>query len=141
MGTGVALLKGEMSPTSRSLNLLRKESWLVAVVEKWIPGANIRRDLFGFADLLAFHPTQKRFLLVQTTTAAHLANRLNKVKSRAEAGQWSAAGGLIEVHGWALKNGRWEVKRVALIEGMMAVVVADPPRQRRPKKWGQPVLF
>ncbi len=129
-----------MSPTTRSLALLRREGWLPAVVEKWLPRVNLRRDLWHFADLLAVHPGQRRFLLVQTTTLGNLAARLKKVKSRAEAGQWLAAGGLIEVHGWCLRNGRWCCKRVKL-RADDATIIADPPRQRRRSKWQQMDLF
>jgi len=42
-----------MSPTTLTLRYLRRAGYLVDVAERWIIGANIRRDLFGCIDLLA----------------------------------------------------------------------------------------
>lgn len=127
-----------MSPTARSLALLRHEGWQVAVVERWIPGANVRADLWHFADVLACHPRERRFLLVQATTVAHIGQRLAKVRARPEAAAWLEAGGSIEVHGWCLRNGRWHLRRVELRpQDMAPVVMATPPRQRRQSRWQQ----
>jgi hypothetical protein len=48
-----------MAPTARSLKLLRDTGHAVGVVESWVPGANVRRDLFGFADLLAVQRVER----------------------------------------------------------------------------------
>jgi len=39
------------------MEALREKGFHCGVVERWIPGANIRRDLFGFIDVLAVTPT------------------------------------------------------------------------------------
>lgn len=39
--------------TQRTLNLLRKRGYAADVVERWIPGANQRRDFLGIIDILA----------------------------------------------------------------------------------------
>jgi hypothetical protein len=119
------------SPTARTLAYLRRGGWLAAVVESWVPGANVRRDLFGFADLLACHPRDGMFLLVQTTTADHVAHRLAKAKRRPELTLWLRAGGLFEVHGWARdRGGRWSVRRVAVRAEDLAEIVIEAPRRR-----------
>lgn len=121
-----------MSPTARSLALLRKAGFLPAVVERWIPGANVRADLWHFGDVLAVHAASRAFVIVQVTTLGHLAARLAKARARPELGTWLAAGGQFEVHGWTLRNGRWACKRVAVRAGdLEAVAIALPPRQRR----------
>ena len=48
------------------------------VVERWIPGANIRRDLFGIADLLCIKEGSKP-LLVQVTSTG-VSTRIKKIK-------------------------------------------------------------
>ncbi len=53
-------------------------------------------------------------LLVQTTTADHLAARRCKVQASAAARLWLRAGGRIELHGWELRAGRLSCRRVAL---------------------------
>ena len=95
-----------MTPTARTLAHLRRLGYLAAVVELWIPGATVRRDLFGFADVLAVHPRDRLFLLVQATTTDHAAHRLGKAKARPELLAWLKAGGAFEVHGWTRRAGQ-----------------------------------
>ena len=121
-----------ISPTARTLAYLRKQGYLAAVVEKWVPGANIRQDLFGFADILAVYPGKvwqpssgsgsstvvksKEFLLVQTTTAGNFSSRMKKAKGRPELGIWLQAGGKFEVHGWSKgPDGKWKVRVVMVM--------------------------
>jgi hypothetical protein len=42
-----------MTPTQRSLKALRELGYLVEVVEKWNSFTRTRKDLWGWADLLA----------------------------------------------------------------------------------------
>ena len=73
-----------MSPTARSLSWLRREGFIVAVVEKWNPFAGIRQDVWGIADVLACHPRDRLILLVQTTSASNVSHRLQKARARPE---------------------------------------------------------
>jgi hypothetical protein len=100
-----------MSPTGRSLAHLRDAGYVAEVVERWIPGANVRRDLFGFGDLLAIRAGE--VLLVQVTTGDHVAHRLAKIAEAEHVGAVRAAGIRIVVHGWR-KNaaGRWTLREV-----------------------------
>jgi hypothetical protein len=130
-----------MTPTARTLALLRRSGYTAAVVECWIPGANVRRDLFGFADVLAVAVHREpRFLLVQCTTSGHVAGRLAKAKGRSELRTWLSAGGAFEVWGWAKRGRTWTVRRVAVQGIDLANVLVDvvPRRRRRPR---QPELF
>lgn len=105
-----------MTPTQRSLDLLRKEGWTAAVVERWNPHARIRQDLFGFADLIAMRPGDQP-LLVQTTSGGNFAARISKILDEPLAALAVASGFQIEVHGWRkLKadKGRWSCRREAL---------------------------
>lgn len=88
------------TPTERSLKYLRKNGWRCAVVEKWNPAIKRRNDLFGFGDILAIKDDQT--LIVQTTSASHVAERITKiVEDCAEAlADVRKAGWLIHVHGW-----------------------------------------
>jgi hypothetical protein len=129
------------SPTARTLELLRKSGYVAESVEKWIPGANIRRDLFGMADVLAVHPHRRpAFLLVQATTRPNVGARLKKARARPELAAWLRAGGAFEVWGWFRRGKRWEVHRAALrAEDLAAVVIQVQPRTRR--RPVQPGLF
>jgi hypothetical protein len=116
------------------LTYLRRAGFLVAVVESWVPHANVRRDLWSFADVLAVHPRDSLFMLVQVTTAGHVAHRLAKAKGRPELAAWLKAGGRFEVHGWAQRNGRWQLRRVEVRGDDLATVVLSAPWPRRARK-------
>jgi hypothetical protein len=88
-----------MSPTARSLAHLRRSGYVACVVERWLPRLKVKLDVWHFADLLACHPGKREVVLVQTTTADHLAARLAKTKRQPEAAAWLAAGGKVLLHG------------------------------------------
>ena len=99
------------SPTSRTLDKLRADGWLVAVVEKYNPHARIRQDLFGFVDVLAVR--QGETLAVQATSRSNVASRVSKIAEHGNTAAVRAAGWRIEVWGWAKdKSGRWDVRIV-----------------------------
>lgn len=93
------------SPTARSLDRCRKEGWLAAVVEKWIPQTRRRLDLFGFGDLVALDG-QPGCLMIQATSTGNAADRVAKIVGPCEenARAWLEAGNRIEVWGWAKRS-------------------------------------
>src|SRR4051794_7045540 len=119
-----------MTPAARSLKYLRKEGFIACAIERWIPVANIHADAFGFGDLLAAHPERKIVLLAQSTSIDHVAHRLTKAKGKPELAAWLRAGGTFEVHGWCLRGGRWQVKRIAVQAGDLESVVLAMPKRR-----------
>ena len=97
------------SPTSRSLAKLRKEGWLVAVVERWNPYAKIRQDLFGFIDLVAIKGDIT--LAVQCTSGDNVSARITKIQSLQAAATWlESSTRNIVVHGWRKVGARGERK-------------------------------
>ncbi len=100
------------SPTQRSLQFLRDQGYLVAVVERWNPHARLRQDLFGWIDLLAIRDGET--LAVQTTASA-VAARVKKITEAASLPTIRKAGWRIFVHGWR-KNaaGRYVLRVVDL---------------------------
>lgn len=96
-----------MSPTALTLRQLRSMDYpLVEVVERWIPGANVRRDLFGFIDILAIS-ADGEVLAVQATTKSNMVSRIRKIADSDAVGIVRAANWTIEVWGWYKKDGRW----------------------------------
>jgi hypothetical protein len=87
--------------------------------------------LFRFADVLAAHPVRREIVLVQVTTAGHLAHRLEKVKNIPELPALLAAGFKVALHGWTRFG---DERRVKIIEVATAelppMVVCDLPRRR-----------
>lgn len=100
-----------MSPTARTLAVLRERGYTAEVVERWIPGANIRRDLFGFIDVLGIRNNE--VLGVQTTSDSHVAERIKKISESDNLAAVRKAGIAIHVHGWRkAANGRWTLREV-----------------------------
>ncbi len=106
-----------MTPTQRSLQKLRGEGWYVAVVEHWNQFAKVRKDLFGFIDLLAIRGQQT--LAVQTTTGSNVAERVAKIKATQAFSFWDSPTRQTVVHGWRKvgprgKRKTWECREVWL---------------------------
>ena len=89
--------------TLASRKMLESDNWTVGTVESQIPHTFIRRDLYGFADLIAMSPTRGIMLVQVTGSIGNRSNflaRVRKIKASAEAGIWLASGGRIQVHSW-----------------------------------------
>lgn len=116
-----------MTPTARTLALLRRSHYVAGVVERWIPRANVRKDLFGVIDIVAIRRGETGVLGIQATSMANVSARVAKAKTKGELRTWLACGNRFEVWGW---RGR-EVKRVALTGDDLAAAVMAVPRRRR----------
>lgn len=109
-----------ISLVSRSLAELHKRGGPVDKSERWIPGANIRRDLFNLFDLvwLAMSTDNQagQIVGIQVTDNHNLAAHMAKIKSNPITKQWIAAGGGITVHAWAKMGARGKRKTWVLHE-------------------------
>lgn len=106
------------SPTQRSLAECKKRGWPAYVVEKWIPGARIRKDAFGFGDVLVLDG-RPGSMLIQATVTGAVATREKKIRNDCAemAKAWTDAGNRIEIWGWAKrgpvgKRKLWTLKTV-----------------------------
>lgn len=97
-------------PTQRSLHLLREQGYTVYVVESFNVYAKVRKDLFGFIDIVAIHPRRRGVLGVQTTTGPHLAARQSKAELLSAYRLWLAAGNAVQFHGWRKVGARGKRK-------------------------------
>lgn len=121
-----------MSPTARSLKLLRKSGYFAEVVEKWNPWSKTRRDLFGAFDVLGIHSQRQEFLFVQCTTVTNISARLAKVRAAWATPGLLKAGAKVAVWGWFQRNGRWQVKRIEVRgEDLDAETLVAPHRRQR----------
>ena len=112
---------------------MERDGWHPETVEHWNSFTHRRHDLFGFADILAFKPSEK-VLLVQTTTGTNLAARRKKIYASELAMKVMQSGCFrIILHGWRkilVKRGgkqrRWEpiVEEVTLTQIMLARAAA-----------------
>jgi hypothetical protein len=99
-----------MTPTQLTLRKLRADGWLAEVVERWVPGANIRKDLFGFVDILALRDGET--LAVQATSYTNISARVTKIASLDAVADVRRANWSIWVIGWRKVNNRWVEKIV-----------------------------
>ena len=90
--------RSSVSPTQRSLALLREQGYLCEIVEHWNPWAKIRQDLFGLGDILAIRDGET--LLVQTTSRSNMSARVKKISESEVLPVILRAGWKIQVHGW-----------------------------------------
>lgn len=98
------------SPTARSLEHLRELGYVADVVERWIPRAGVRRDLFGVVDIVALRAGET--LGVQATSASNVAARVRKLADAPTLPALRAAGWRLVVHGWRKRRGRWTLRTV-----------------------------
>lgn len=95
-----------MTPTQRTLKLLRDEGYLAAVVERWNAHARVRQDLFGVVDVIGIREGET--LAVQATSASNVSARVRKIADSEATPVIRAAGWRFVVHGWRkAANGRW----------------------------------
>lgn len=117
------------SPTARSLKHLREQGWTAQVVERWIPGANLRKDLFGGIDIVALRKqylgnnqnitVHNGCLGVQSTSDSNVSARREKLLAIPELKLWLECGNRLVIHGWAKKGPRgkpklWTLREVEL---------------------------
>jgi hypothetical protein len=90
---------------------MREKGFHAEVTEKWVPGANIRKDLWGFVDILCLG-ADGSIVGVQSTSASNVAARITKIAESPLVDRVRQAGIKILVHGWRKVKGRWEVREV-----------------------------
>jgi hypothetical protein len=99
-----------MTPTQRTLKKLRDDGWMAEVVERWVPGANIRKDLFGWIDIMALRDGQT--LAVQCTSYSNMSARVKKIEESETIAEVRKAGWSVWVIGWRKVNNRWTERTV-----------------------------
>lgn len=95
-----------MTPTSRTLKLLKSEGKISGIVEHWNAFTHQRKDLFGFIDIISLDATAKKIWGVQCTSTGNMNARIKKIKIECAeyALEWLKSGGYIEVIGWSKKG-------------------------------------
>ena len=110
---------------SRSMRWLEKQGYVVADTEKTIqwPGGMVKRDLFGFGDILAFLPGQlNSMLMVNATDETSVAHKITAAQTRPskELVEWVHSGYKTQIHGWLRPTTtikKWRLRRVGLYPG------------------------
>lgn len=99
-----------MTPTQRTLKLMRDRGYHAEVVERWIPGANIRRDFAGIIDVLCLG--EDEIVGVQATSASNVSARVKKIAEAETLPILRRAGVRVLVHGWVKRGRFWVVREV-----------------------------
>ena len=89
-----------MTPTSRTLKLLRDQGYHAQVVERFCSHTKRRVDLFGVIDIVAVTGDVPGVLAVQTTSGDNMASRITKMQGNEAVHAWLNAGNRLVVHGW-----------------------------------------
>lgn len=109
------------SQSARSMGLLRDSGYFVEKVEQVVHGTFIKRDLFGFIDLLAIRADTPGSLGVQVCASDRFADHVAKVRLLEAAWAWLRAGNRVHVHSWRKRRERhpvtrkWGIKRWAVV--------------------------
>ena len=98
----------KVSPTQRSLKLLRGLGYTPWIVEHYNAYDKRRHDLYNFIDIVALHPKKQGILAVQTTTGSGLSSRIKKAEDLDNYHLWLACGNDVEFHGWRELKSGWE---------------------------------
>ncbi len=107
------------SPSALTIQRLRDLGYMADVAERWIPGANIRKDLFGFGDIVAIG--HGYVILVQATSIANIAARRTKIEGIEHAAPILRNGVHVEVWGWGKgKEPRLSRERAMELEGTIS---------------------
>jgi hypothetical protein len=131
-----------MTPTARTLQLLRRRGYLAAVAERFIQPIKRRVDLFNCIDIVAIHREETGVLGVQATTTSNLSARLRKAVALPALRTWLAAGNRFELWGWSKRGRRWKPKIISIrLPDLARVVIEAPPRRRGGRKWEALPLF
>lgn len=110
------------SPTERTLAELRKRKISADICERWLPhvhrgggGFGVRRDLFGWIDIIAICPRRGVGAVQSTGTdfAAHW--RKLTEKRAAKVREWLESGAWAELWGWRKLKGVW-APRIKVLE-------------------------
>ncbi len=101
-----------MTPTQRTLKVLRERGYVADVVERWLPHVKVRKDLFGLFDVLAVGAD---VVGVQCTSGSNVSARVEKITGHENVAAVRKAGIRVLVHGWR-KNakGRYVLREVDL---------------------------
>ena len=89
-----------MKTMQLSLKYLKDRSWIIDIVEKTIPKTFIKKDCFGFGDIIGIHPAYTGATLYQVTSYTNISARYNKIINLPQAYVWLRSGNKIIIHGW-----------------------------------------
>jgi len=125
-----------VSNMSRSLKHLRDQGYHADVCERWMPfrgglEGGVRKDLFGFIDILAYTRTGE-IAAVQCTSKQQMTRHLRDYRRHDPTRQaildWLYGGRAFALHGWHQPNGkgtRWQLEQRIITAADLELTEAD----------------
>lgn len=92
---------------AQTMKWLRDIGYTVGKTEQWLAFAKIRRDLFGFADVVAMKEGKKGVLAVQTTHQNFIADHKKLLRTMKTVKLWLSCDNRLWLVGW---NKFWNYK-------------------------------
>jgi len=97
--------KKPFAANREAIKILESQGWTAFVVEQTIPYSFLKRDCFGFGDILAVSPT-RGILMIQATGGGNGSTRAIKIRQEPRHAIWLAAGGRIQVWDFVKRAGQ-----------------------------------
>lgn len=98
------------SPTQRTMDYYRNQGWAIDICERWLGATRTRKDLFGFADLIAMQPDHLP-MMIQATSTSNLQSRIKKMKAEPNVQIALRSGFSVIAIGWRKyknpEDGKW----------------------------------
>ena len=100
------------SPLARTMNMLKKDGWLVQKVEQWNPFSKTLHDLYGTIDAVAIKEGTLGVFGIQVTSGSNVSSRIQKSLKETRLKVWLSCGNSYEVQGWRKAKAKRGGKRV-----------------------------
>ena len=100
------LIKFMSSNLSRTLKVMRDEGYTCDVVERFIHQIRIRKDAFGFIDMIALKPNE--IIAVQVCSYSSHGTHRKKLLALENTKLWLQAGGKIQIRSWRKIKNKWQ---------------------------------
>lgn len=86
---------------------LKERGYTCCIAEHYNAFAHVRKDLFGWIDIVALHPNVQGVTGIQCTTGSNISARIHKAEALKGYGLWIAQGNVAMFMGWRkLKTGK-----------------------------------
>jgi hypothetical protein len=121
------------TPAARTLAYYRQAGYFCDTWEHWNYFAGIRRDGFGWIDLVVLDPISVRIIGVQATSGNNHAARRAKVLASLGAAWWVASGGVARVVSWSRRRDgrhvRWMIREEDVVPINLGALREEEPKE------------
>jgi len=87
-----------MTPTQRTLAYLKERGITAGVVERWIPRAKVRKDLFGIIDIIGIY--KYSIVGIQSCSGSGFSKHDKKIMVSDNTRKWLETGAELWLVGW-----------------------------------------